>query len=97
MIIDSIEIAHPKFNAVKREYKAMVRFDYSEGLAGAMGQVNLICRTAAEECEAPKVIKERLVAHAISQLKWMPEFQKGDDFLTVTANDDHVHSDFAML
>ena len=83
MNIDAVKVANPTYDAALGEYTAMVRFDYSKGVDGSTGQINLICRTNAEEIEAPKVVIERLVAHAIYQLKWMPEFQKGDDFLTV--------------
>jgi len=83
MNIDAIKVAKPTYDAAKGEYAAMVRFDYSEGMDGSTGQINMICRTNAQKAEAAKVVNERLVAHAIYQLKWMPEFQKGDDFLTV--------------
>lgn len=83
MIIDNVEIATPEFIASKGEYSAMVRFEYHSGMDGAAGQINLICRTASDESEILKVIKERLIAHAIYQLKWMPEFQQGDESLTV--------------
>ena len=83
MNIDAVKVANPTYDAALGEYTAMVRFDYSKGVDGSTGQINLICRTNAEEIEAPKVVIERLVAHAIYQLKWIPEFQKGDDSLTV--------------
>ena len=61
----------------------MVRFEYHSGLNDSAGQINLICRTSSDEFETSKVIKERLVAHAIYQLKWMPEFQQGDESIVV--------------
>ncbi|MDG1532130.1 MAG: hypothetical protein P8Q99_12360 [Paracoccaceae bacterium] len=83
MIIDNVEIATPEYISSKGEYSAMVRFEYHSGMDGAAGQINLICRTASDESEILKVIKERLIKHAIYQLKWMPEFQQGDESLTV--------------